>query len=96
VLSVDDIDVTATPLMAVNDVNKKNMTVYPNPTSDYFIINNANDVVSVKVYDISGKVVKSKLEAVDNRFNISDLENGVYTVSIETKTGTVSKKLIKK
>ena len=96
VLSVDDIAVTATPLMAVNDVNKKNMTVYPNPASDYFVINNANDVVSVKMYDISGRVVKSKLEAVDNRFDISDLENGVYTVSIETKTGTVSRKLIKK
>lgn len=95
-LSIDDIEVTASPLMAVNDVSKKNLTLYPNPTVDYFTINNANDIVSVKVYDISGKVVKSKLEAVDNRFDISNLENGVYTVSIETKTGTVSKKIIKK
>jgi hypothetical protein len=95
-LSIDDIDVTATPLMSVTDVNKKNLTLYPNPTSDYFTINNANDVISVKIYDISGKVVKSKLEAVDNKFDISSLEKGAYTVSIESKTGTVSKKIIKK
>lgn len=95
-LSIDDIDVTAVPLMAVTDVNKKNLTLYPNPTADHFTINNADDVVSVKVYDLSGKVVKSKLEAIDNKFDISSLEKGTYTVSIETKTGTVSKNIIKK
>ncbi len=95
-LSIDDITVTATSLMAVDDVRKNNMTVYPNPASEYFIINNANDVISADIYDVSGKVVKSKLVAVDNRFDISDLANGVYTVAVETKTGIVSKKLIKK
>jgi len=95
-LSIDDIDVTTVPLMAVNDVNKKDLTLYPNPTADYFTINNTNDIVSVKIYDISGKVVKSQLEAVNNKFDISSLEKGVYTVSIETKSGFVSKKIIKK
>ena len=95
-LSIDDIDVTATPLMAVNDVNKKDLTLYPNPTADYFTINNVKDVVSLKIYDISGKVVKSQLESMDNKFDVSNLEKGIYTVSIETKSGNVSKKIIKK
>lgn len=95
-LSIDDIDVTATPILAVSDVNKKDLTLYPNPTADYFTINNVKDVVSVKIYDLSGKVVKSQLESVDNKFDVSSLEKGAYTVSIETKSGTVSKKIIKK
>lgn len=95
-LSIDDIDVTTTPLMAVNDLIKENLTLYPNPTADYFTINNTNDIISVKVYDISGKIMKSKLEAINDKFDVSSLEKGVYNVSIETKSGTVSKKIIKK
>lgn len=95
-LSIDDIDVSVNPLMAVSDVNKKDFTLYPNPTADYFTINNVKDMVSVKIYDLSGKVVKSKLESVNNKYDVSNLEKGIYTVSIETKSGTVSKKMIKK
>lgn len=95
-LSIDDIDLKATPLMAVTDVNKKDLTLYPNPTADYFTINNAKDIVSVKIYDLSGKVVKSQLESVNDKFDVSNLEKGIYTVSIETKAGIVSKKMIKK
>ncbi|WP_379966995.1 choice-of-anchor J domain-containing protein [Epilithonimonas sp. UC225_85] len=95
-LSIDDIDVEATPLMAVNDINKKDLTLYPNPATDFFTINNATDVVSVKIYDFSGKVVKTQLESIDNKFDVSNLEKGIYTVSIKTKSGTISKKMIKK
>lgn len=96
ILSTDDIDVVATPVLAAEDFNKKDLTIYPNPIADYFTINNAKDVISVKIYDLSGKVVKSQLKSVDNKFNISDLEKGFYTISIETKSGIVSKKIIKK
>lgn len=95
-LSVDDIDVSVTPLMAINEINKKDLTLYPNPTADYFTINNAKEVVAVKIYDLSGKVVKSISGSVDNKFDVANLEKGIYTVYIETKSGTVSKKLIKK
>lgn len=96
-LSIDDIAINATSSMGVNDVkNNINLTLYPNPASDYFSISDANDVISVKVYDISGKVIKSKLELMNDRFDISSLSKGTYIVSIETKTGIVNKKLIKK
>lgn len=95
-LSIDDIDVEATPLMAVSDVNKKDLTLYPNPTADYFTINNSSDIVSVKIYDLSGKVVKTQAESADNKYDVSTLEKGIYTVSIETKSGTLTKKIIKK
>lgn len=95
-LSIDDIDVTSKPLMAVNETNKKDINLFPNPTADYFSISNISDIQSVKIYDLSGKLVVSKLESVNNKFDVSKLENGIYTVSIETKAGTVSKKIIKK
>lgn len=95
-LSIDDIDVTATPIMAVNDADIRELTLYPNPTSDYFTINNINDILSVKIYDVSGKVVSSKLESNEKKYDVSNLTKGIYSVSIETKTGIISKKIIKK
>ncbi|MCG2793720.1 MAG: T9SS type A sorting domain-containing protein [Weeksellaceae bacterium] len=94
-LSIDDIDVSTT-LLAVNDADKRNWTIYPNPTADFFTIDSAKDVTGVKIYDFSGKVVKSLSTLVDNKVDVSNLENGIYTVSIETKSGTLSKKMIKK
>lgn len=96
VLSIDDIDVVVTPVLAVNDNVKSEIAVYPNPVSEYFTIGNVKDLVSVKIYDLSGKIVRANLEAVNNKFNVTSLEKGVYTISIETKTGIVSKKIIKK
>lgn len=94
-LSIDDIDITATPIMAVNDISKKDVSLFPNPTSDYFTITNTSDILSVKIYDLSGKVVKSQLQSTNDKFDISNLDNGIYNIMIETKTGTVNKKIIK-
>ena len=95
-LSIDDIDVTASPLMAVNDADKTQLTFYPNPTADYFTINNLSNILSVKIYDLSGKLVKTIGDSAQNKIDISALAKGLYNVSIETKSGTVSKKIIKK
>ncbi|RRQ47311.1 T9SS-dependent choice-of-anchor J family protein [Chryseobacterium sp. SC28] len=94
-LSIDDINITTT-LLAVDDINKKDVTLYPNPVVDYFKINNTNNVVAVKIYDLSGKAVKNIPASVDNKFDVSDLEKGIYTIAIETKSGIVNKKIIKK
>ncbi|GGG43960.1 T9SS-dependent choice-of-anchor J family protein [Epilithonimonas arachidiradicis] len=95
-LSIDDIDVFITPLIAVNEVNKKDLILYPNPTADYFTISDISDIVSVNIYDLSGKMIKSNFESVNNKFDVSNLEKGIYTVSIETKSGIISKKIVKK
>lgn len=92
-LSIDDVTVSATSLLAVSDVNKKAFSVYPNPTSDYLTFN--QKVNSVQVYDIAGKLVASPA-VVDSKIDVKSLQNGTYVLKVNTEAGSTSHKFIKK
>jgi len=75
------------------------ITVYPNPVTQYFIITSPHTTVDfVEVYNVNGQLVKSqKLEEVNNKIYIEDLESGVYYLRIYNGENFLkSDKIIKK
>ena len=95
-LSIDDIIISATSL-GVSDVKKKNLSLYPNPTKDYFQLSDSRGKINVvKIYDISGILVKEMKVQNSGKYNVSDLKTGVYNVSVESTKSTQNIKLIKK
>ena len=82
---------------AVSNANKAQAKVYPNPVVDVLNVESASKVISLSVYDLSGKAVSSHtLNAVKSQVNLSKLAPGVYIVNIETENGTQSVKIVKK
>lgn len=92
-IGIDTFSVTR-PSMAVSDVSKAKMAVYPNPTSDYLKINTTAKVSSVEVFDISGKKVQAELEGTT--VDVQNLEKGSYIIKINGAEGTATQKFIKK
>ncbi|GAA4080246.1 hypothetical protein GCM10022389_27960 [Flavobacterium cheonanense] len=75
------------------------IAVYPNPVSQYFIITSPHTSIDfVEVYNVNGQLVKSqKLEEVNNKVYIEDLESGVYYLRIYNGESFLkSDKIIKK
>ncbi len=75
------------------------IAVYPNPVSQYFIITSPHTTVDfVEVYNVNGQLVKSqKLEEINNKIYIEDLESGVYYLRIYNGESFLkSDKIIKK
>lgn len=72
------------------------VSIYPNPTNDFFRIN-VEETVSVDVVDITGKTV-AQFRNVDNNanINVSQLNSGVYFVNIRGNKTFEPVKLIKK
>jgi signal transduction histidine kinase len=80
------------------------VALYPNPTADNttLIIDNYNvESINVLVYDITGKLVMSPIQNQSllvgkNKFtiNTSDLNNGIYFVTLITNKGKETVKLI--
>jgi glycosidase len=71
--------------------------LYPNPSSAYFTLN--IDTSEVKIYSISGQLVKSfnTNQSKEYPFPISDLSKGMYVVKIYNENNEVKvMKLIKK
>jgi len=62
--------------------------VYPNPAADYIEISAPVDV-DIVIRDMNGRVVVS--EQSGKKINVQSLPNGIYTIMIADKKGTVLK-----
>lgn len=71
------------------------VTLAPNPTSDFFVLN--TDVSQVQIFSITGQLVKSfSNQQQEYQFSVSDLNKGIYLVKIfDTNNREKSMKLIK-
>lgn len=80
--------------------NKLEFNVYPNPTSDMLNVSfEANDVKSLNVYDLNGKLILTKdLSGAANLVNVpvSHLASGSYLISISGDGATHTKVFVKK
>ncbi|WP_395063739.1 T9SS type A sorting domain-containing protein [Flavobacterium sp.] len=88
--------------LSSNDVDNfdKNISLYPNPSTNTIIIANnkgMNDVFNYKILDLTGRIVSYGTSRYDEKINIDNITNGNYIVEIKTQDDqAVSKRLIKK
>ncbi len=83
------------PTQAVSDVNKTNISVYPNPFTDVLKVSDVKGVKSISVNDISGRQVKTLTPSAE--INLSNLRQGLYIVNLQMEDGSIkSFKAIKK
>ncbi|MGB1041169.1 MAG: T9SS type A sorting domain-containing protein, partial [Flavobacteriales bacterium] len=81
-------------------INKRVITVFPNPTSGIISISfNSEDVDYISkasIIDINGKIIQTKIISNEiNQIDISSYQNGFYFLRIETDLGSITKKIIK-
>lgn len=70
------------------------VAIYPNPATDKFGFHVQGDVQSVKIYDLSGRLVKEETQPASNTVNVSSLTKGIYKVMISTTEGNYVSSLI--
>tara|TARA_R110000787_G_scaffold38086_3_gene96239 strand:+ start:11996 stop:12718 length:723 start_codon:yes stop_codon:yes gene_type:complete len=82
--------------LSISDNKNIDFTLYPNPVNDILQIknNNAYQIISIRIYDLIGKLLMAKKGNVD-QLDLSSLNNGVLLLEIETDQGVLTKKLIK-
>jgi subtilisin-like proprotein convertase family protein len=74
-----------------------NSNVYPNPTKGIVNVSipSLTSTASIKLYDIQGRQILIKeTNQVDTSFEIEDLQDGIYLVTIENEEASVTKKII--
>ncbi len=91
---VDNIIVKDMDYMSVSEINKTQIDIFPNPASDFINIKSDEKIKSVKLYSASGSLVKTENNEF-SRIDVSNLPKGNYLISIETDSGTETKKIIK-
>lgn len=87
-------------ILSVKELNSSMINLYPNPIRNQLYIN-TKDMTDRKmvytIHDILGKTIQSghfiSLEL--NVIDLNDLKSGIYSIQIQTESGTISKKFIK-
>lgn len=70
--------------------------IYPNPASEYLVVESEYSIERLVIFDVSGRVVKT-LHPNQSRYSIPihNLESGIYIIKGNTKKGEFIKKFIK-
>lgn len=69
-------------LRAVTEADKNRLRIYPNPVSDYLTITRNTFVKQLWVSNILGKQVRTFDTSFGNKYDIADLPDGIYLVSM--------------
>ena len=82
------------------EASQNSISIYPNPANDVInvAVTNSNGIVSIEkatITDINGRTIKNVASVTNNQINVSDLNSGIYFLTIETAEGNTTKKFIK-
>lgn len=79
--------------------NDSSFLVYPNPANNTVTISSKENtaITTITITDIHGRIVKTKNydNLSDIEINVSDLEKGIYMMTIISKEGNSTQKFIK-
>jgi hypothetical protein len=82
-------------ITGINEINKSEISIYPNPASTTLFVKGLTQDSTISIFNSNGKLLLSK-QNTSNQIDISNLEDGIYIIKFVDKTGTSSKKFIKR
>ena len=87
--------ITVTTYLSTNNNIADNLIVYPNPATNYFVVNVGDNSI-LKIIDNSGKIVKKiNLTIGKNTVDTQGLASGIYQIRIEGNKFLQCKLIIK-
>lgn len=83
------------PVMNIENFDAGNFVVFPNPVSDVLYIK-GNKSVEIKIYDVSGREVRSIQNVVSGEVDFSEFQNGIYLIKLSDEKHSKTLKVLKK
>ncbi len=73
---------------SLNELPAANVKLYPNPVTDFFSLQNAENVAAIRVFALDGRLM-ARFDArnSNNSYSIQNLPVGNYVISLEDKHG---------
>jgi len=76
---------TVDPATTILTAKAGEVSIYPNPASDYIIVNNLQDKMTIRIFNLLGKLVKTTIVSGTEKISVSDLSTGVYIIKLSGK-----------
>ncbi|MCJ7932097.1 MAG: T9SS type A sorting domain-containing protein [Chryseobacterium sp.] len=93
---IDNIKINNGVVMAVKDskINRNEVSVYPNPATDFIKIAGLHTIKEFEIYDVNGR--KMKVELNGDTVDVRGFSSGVYLIKGRTAEAGFTEKLVKK
>jgi ELWxxDGT repeat protein len=80
----------------LQDIGINNLHVYPNPVrNQLFVELEEGQITELNIFDLSGKLVKSRTKHTGKSIDVSGLQQGLYILKVQTKKGISAIRFIK-
>jgi len=76
---------------AVKETSESKLTVFPNPTSDFFKVSETPGLKTIELFNIVGNKVRSYDAVPQKQYYVGDLTDGIYLVRLESASGKIIK-----
>jgi hypothetical protein len=83
------------PAAGIEDLIAEEISIYPNPAGNYLKISSREELKSIRIADLSGKVLADLPggDAKEMQLDITGIVNGFYCVILTTKEGGCARKI---
>ncbi|WP_055444908.1 T9SS type A sorting domain-containing protein [Lacinutrix himadriensis] len=88
-------DISSAVLNVLENEGNNTVSISPNPTKDIISISSTIHIQSIQVYSVIGKLLFEQKNNLKN-VNLKSYPDGLFFIKINSKNGTVLKKVIKK
>ena len=95
--SIDNFTIAASAILAVDDVIKNSLVVFPNPSNAVFNIRRQSfEKMDISVFDITGKLIFKENNIYSSYYslNLSEVSKGIYFLKIVDGNKQIAKRLI--
>ena len=87
------LEVTNT-VVAISEVDKNTIKLYPNPANDCLNITSEYAIEHITIYDLTGRVVK-QIDQTTTRIDLNNISSGFYLLKVTTEQGNAMYKFVK-
>ncbi len=91
ILATIDGEVLISQISGTKDASDVKLTVYPNPTSDYFQISDVQGLRYIELFNIVGNKIKTFDAAPQRQYYVGELNEGMYLVRLLDSTKKILK-----
>ena len=88
--------VTVTVVLGTSSFDLSQLNYYPNPVKDILNVKYNKEIISIDVYDLTGrKVIEMKPNTLEVQLNMTNLSNAMYIVRLQSVDGITELKVYK-
>jgi len=92
---LDNLTLTATPILSIRELNAFEFGLYPNPVKEQLFITTSEKIRQLKIFSILGKEMLVANDLQKTILNISELPSGIYILELLTEKGVSVKRFTK-